>query len=113
MASVMVPVFPAGWFVRQRYDTLAKVGRIEAPVLVIHSRDDEMIPFAMAERLFGAAKEPKKLVAFEGAGHNDLAWRRGADLASALAAFLAEVVTSPAGPVRRHEGRPSSRTPPE
>jgi fermentation-respiration switch protein FrsA (DUF1100 family) len=98
MASAMLPVFPARWFMRSRYDTLAKIPCIEAPKLIIHSRDDEMIPFEMAERLLAAAKEPKALVAFREAGHNDLLWRCGRELDAALAAFLQRTVPPQAAP---------------
>ena len=64
---------------------------IAAPVLVIHSRGDDIIPFAHGEQLFAAAKPPKKFLEIEG-GHNEgfifnrEAWVRGLDdfLRSAL-----------------------------
>jgi fermentation-respiration switch protein FrsA (DUF1100 family) len=60
-------------------------------VLVIHSRGDDIIPFAHGEQLFAAATPPKKFLEIEG-GHNDgfvfnrEAWVRGLDdfLRSAL-----------------------------
>ena len=38
--------------------------------MVVHSRDDELVPFASATRLFEAAHEPKRFVEIAG-GHNE------------------------------------------
>ena len=72
MASRIMPFFPARYFLRHKFDNLAKVGKIGCPKLFIHSQADEMIPFEMAERLFEAAAEPKEHAWFDRAGHNDL-----------------------------------------
>ncbi len=61
---------PVGWLCRFDYATEATIGRVRCPVLVIHSRDDEIIPFAMGRRVFEAAGEPKRFLAI-GGGHND------------------------------------------
>jgi fermentation-respiration switch protein FrsA (DUF1100 family) len=56
-------------------------------VLVIHSRDDEIVPFKQGETLFAAASPPKRFLELRG-GHNDgfLANRRG--YVEALDAFI-------------------------
>ncbi len=72
MASRVMPLFPARWFMRTKFDNLSKVPRISCPKLFIHSRADEIIPFEMGERLFAAAAPPKEAAWFDGAGHNDL-----------------------------------------
>jgi len=45
-----------------RYDTLACIKDVRCPVMIVHSRDDELVPFACATRLFEAANEPKHFV---------------------------------------------------
>lgn len=40
------------------------------PVLIAHSRDDEVIPFEHAEELFAAAGKPKRFWEIEGKRHN-------------------------------------------
>jgi hypothetical protein len=69
IARELYPIFPA-WLVRYRYDTAAALARVKRPVLVIHSRDDEIVPFGHGQALFAAAAGPKHLVALHG-GHND------------------------------------------
>jgi len=69
MAATMFPLLPSRLLCRFRYDTLAMIRTVTCPVLLAHSRDDEMIPFTHAQRLFDAAGEPKRLVEM-GGGHN-------------------------------------------
>ena len=55
---------------RYRYDTLSRLAQVRSPVLVIHSPDDDIIPFAHGRRLYEAAREPKAFLELAG-GHND------------------------------------------
>jgi fermentation-respiration switch protein FrsA (DUF1100 family) len=70
-----------------RFESLAKIGRVAAPVLLMHGQYDLLIPPKHARRLFSAAQEPKKLVMLP-AGHPDVFIRGGSE---AVAAFLAEL----------------------
>ena len=63
---------PARYLVRDRFDSLAKIGRIGAPLFIVHGERDRIIPVAMARALFAAAAEPKEARFFPAAGHNDL-----------------------------------------
>ena len=65
-----------------------KIKSIKAPKLIIHSKDDEMIPVSMAEELYKNASEPKTKVFFEGPGHNDLIWRKPKELLRAIKSVL-------------------------
>jgi hypothetical protein len=64
------PWLPVGAFLSVRYDALARMPRVRAPVLILHSSEDEIIPFEMAQELHAAAAAPKRLVRLHG-GHND------------------------------------------
>lgn len=66
----LLPLFE--YIPRSRFDSIAKVGSVRAPVLIIHGTRDEVVPFAMGERLYAAASEPKRFLRVEGAGHNDV-----------------------------------------
>jgi len=81
------PLLPVGLFLAARYDALARIGHLRTPVLVLHSPDDEIVPFAMAEALHGAAAGSKRLVRLAG-GHNDAFLRAGATYREALRDFL-------------------------
>ena len=43
---------------------------MKAPVLIVHSRTDEIIPYHHGQRLFEAASEPKSFLEVQG-GHNE------------------------------------------
>ncbi|MGM0982990.1 MAG: alpha/beta hydrolase [Pseudomonadota bacterium] len=69
LAQRLYPILPARWLSRFDYDTAAYVAQSEAPVLVIHSREDDIIPFAEGEAVHEAAPEPKRLLVI-GGSHN-------------------------------------------
>lgn len=83
MGNAVLP--GAGYLFRTRWDSLAKIGGLRAPLLVIHGESDEVVPFAQGRALFEAAPEPKTFVTLRGSRHYDLeatwpeywsAWRR-------------------------------------
>jgi len=69
MGAKMFPYLPVSLFCTFKYDSLSRVGKINCPVIVSHSRDDETIPFKHGQRLFKAANEPKLFVEMRG-DHN-------------------------------------------
>jgi uncharacterized protein len=66
----MFPFFPVHWLVRNKYETLPKMPGIHVPLLILHSREDEVFSIDHAQRLLAAANEPKQFVELRG-GHND------------------------------------------
>jgi len=80
---------PARWLVRDRYDSLARIGRVPAPILIMHGGQDETIPPAMGKRLYDAAPPPKRWLYLENGGHVDL-WDHGGD--TAVVEFLRETL---------------------
>lgn len=73
MARAIYPWLPMHWLCRIRYDSLSKIGSVKAPLLSLHSREDEIVPFSQAERLFAAAPGPKKMVELRGDHNNGFA----------------------------------------
>lgn len=69
MAQRQYPVYPVAVLVRHRFDNESKIASVHAPIMVIHSREDEMIPFAHGEALFKKANDPKTFLEIRG-GHN-------------------------------------------
>ena len=70
LAAKFYPYLPVRLLARFDYNTIAHLRGVRCPVLVVHSRDDEMIPFGQGRRLFEAAKEPKEFLAISGS-HNE------------------------------------------
>ena len=71
-----------------RYDSLGRVGRLAAPLLVVAGERDGIVPAAHSRRLFDAAPAPKLFVLLPGADHNDLDLLAGARLLEEVQAFL-------------------------
>ncbi len=90
----MFPFLPVRWLVRNKYDTLSKMPRIHAPLLILHSRDDEYFAMRHAERLLAAANEPKLLVELRGS-HNDAFLTSAPTYRNALKDFLAQLRNEP------------------
>lgn len=91
LAAQLYPWLPARRLVRFKYPTGEYVKRAPAPVLIIHSRDDEIIPFAQGRSLFSNAHEPKRFLELRG-GHNDGFLISGRHYRDGLGAFLASVL---------------------
>lgn len=70
LAAQLYPFMPVRLLTRYHYDNHALMATISCPVLVIHSRADEIIPFSHGLALFAAAPEPKRLLVIQGR-HND------------------------------------------
>lgn len=62
---------PVRMLMRNRLDSLTKIGDYHGPLLICHGDADEVIPLAMGRRLFEAANEPKRFVLLPGTDHND------------------------------------------
>ena len=84
----MFPFLPVRWLVRNKYDTLDKMPHIHAPLLILHSRDDEFFDMRHAQRLLAAANDPKQLIELRGS-HNDAFLVSGELYRAGLKNFLA------------------------
>jgi fermentation-respiration switch protein FrsA (DUF1100 family) len=95
LAARVYPFLPVRLLSRFRYDTRKALANVACPVLVIHSREDEIVPFAHGEALYAAAREPKQLLVIRG-GHNDGFWISKPDYMAGLARFLDTAQRMPA-----------------
>jgi fermentation-respiration switch protein FrsA (DUF1100 family) len=62
----------APWLPLTNFDTLARIRRLDRPLLVMHGEDDRTVPEWMGQRVFEAAPEPKMYVQFPAGGHSDI-----------------------------------------
>lgn len=69
MAERLYPFLPARKLSRLQYPVIEHVKLISSPVLVVHSQQDEIIPFDMGQAVFAAASEPKEMLMISG-DHN-------------------------------------------
>jgi len=90
IAQEIYPWLPARWLSHLRHATRDYVRDVQSPVLVIHGRDDEIIPFHHGEAIFEAANEPRTQLVLRG-GHNDAYIRDEVNYIKGLRAFLSDL----------------------
>ena len=88
LGAEVYPWLPVRWLARYRYPTLENLKKVNRPVLIVHSRDDEIIPFRHGQELFAAANAPKQFLEIRG-GHNDPFFLTSPAYAEGVGAFLA------------------------
>ncbi len=76
-ARAMFPRIPQSvvrLFIKERFDNLSKIRKVTCPILIVHGKGDELVPFVMAERLVQAARQrgPVTFFPIQGCGHNEI-----------------------------------------
>lgn len=69
MGKRSYPFLPISLLCRYPYNTLALVDKVTAPVLLIHSRGDDIVPWHMGEQLYEKSPEPREFLEISG-DHN-------------------------------------------
>ena len=70
MAEHHYPFLPVRYISRFKYDSLSLAPKIEIPTLVLHSREDNIVPFDLGLKLYEALPGDKSFIEMRG-GHND------------------------------------------
>jgi fermentation-respiration switch protein FrsA (DUF1100 family) len=91
MGAKVFPIFPVKLLSNIYYNTEKRLPAIEAPILVIHSRTDEMIPYEHGQKLFKESKEPKAFVEINGS-HNSGFHNSARTYIEGIDAFLRQYV---------------------
>lgn len=68
-----LPWVPADWLLSDRYDNRAKIGRVAAPILIVHGVADATIPIHFGRRL-AEARPDATFLAIPDGGH-EILWR--------------------------------------
>ena len=72
----VVSTFKWGWLpvsplITQRFDAAARIGRVGAPVLVVHGSEDRLIHPELGQALYDSAMAPKRFVLVQGGSHHN------------------------------------------
>jgi enoyl-CoA hydratase/carnithine racemase/fermentation-respiration switch protein FrsA (DUF1100 family) len=108
MGEGIYPWLPVRLLSKFRYESIAKIGAIKAPKLIIHSPQDDLVPFGHGKALFQKALPPKEFLEIRG-GHNDGFLVSGKTYTEGLGAFFRKLflagrsdgISSPCGPTPR------------
>jgi fermentation-respiration switch protein FrsA (DUF1100 family) len=81
--------FPLGWFAGRAMNTVGWLNKANVRVLVLHGKHDQVIPFALGQRLFDELRTPKAMFVSEDAGHCEIPSRDAARYYDAVTSFIA------------------------
>jgi fermentation-respiration switch protein FrsA (DUF1100 family) len=84
-------LLPVGWLLRDRYATIDRIARVNAPILVIGGDQDRIVPIEQTRRVYEAARDPKSLLVINGADHNDDSLLTGRELIDGVLRFLLDL----------------------
>ncbi|MFC1562072.1 alpha/beta hydrolase [candidate division KSB1 bacterium] len=70
-----------------KYPTAEYLRSVHVPVLIIHSKTDDLVPYKFGEQLFETAQEPKTFLTLSGS-HNDDVFRSTDEFKAGMNAFL-------------------------
>ncbi|MGH9411721.1 MAG: alpha/beta hydrolase, partial [Vicinamibacterales bacterium] len=88
IAEIRYPWVPVKLLLRNPFESILKIGGVHAPVLFLHSPEDQVIPIGEGRRLFDAARPPKQFV--EVTGGHIYASERDPRFFAAVQTFLAQ-----------------------
>lgn len=72
VAQYHYPWLPVRWLLHDKFDSLAVISRIKAPMLFLHAEHDTVIPARFGAALYAAAPEPKEMWSTNEGDHNDV-----------------------------------------
>ena len=87
IAAAAYPFLPVRLLLKDTYRSDERVGRVTAPVFVIHGERDRVVPIEYGERIYARIRAAKKFVRFPEGGHVDLDQYGALDI---IQGFLAE-----------------------
>ena len=66
------PFIPVSLLMKDQFRSDERIGKVKAPLLIMHGTRDRVVPIRFGERLFDIANQPKEFVRFANGGHEDL-----------------------------------------
>ena len=88
MARRTYPYLPVWPLLQTKYDSLAKIGSVQTPTLVLHGDQDDTVPLEAGRKVFEAAPGPKEFHIIQGASHNDTYTVGGSEYFRVLQRFI-------------------------
>ena len=58
-AKIYYPYLPVRLLLKDKYDSLSKINAVKTPILIMHGKKDDIVPFFMGKELFEKANSPK------------------------------------------------------
>ena len=81
----------ASWFATLEFDSAAKIGRVDAPILMLHGTADRTVPIDLGRRLRDAAPKGTRWVEFDGGSHSGLDLESPKQYEDAMRSLIAQL----------------------
>lgn len=94
VAATAVPWIPGRWLLIDRFPSAERIAKVTSPILVLHGRRDEIVPFELGQKLFAAAPRDStngyanRFVELPRADHNDVLEAEGGKFREAVRELL-------------------------
>ncbi len=91
------PWLPVRLILTERFPSIERMPQITCPLLMLHGKLDNVVPFQLGQALFAAAPEksaagiPKQFVELPECAHNDVGQRNAIEYRQAMRAFLVKL----------------------
>jgi uncharacterized protein len=72
VASLHYWYMPVRLLMKDQFRSDERIGKVTAPLLILHGFQDKTVPYEMGEQMFELANQPKHIVKFLDGGHEDL-----------------------------------------
>ncbi len=72
VAEMRYPVVPVRFLMKDQFRSGELIGRVRAPLMVMHGGKDAIIPFEQGVALYNAGNPPRRFVRFPEGGHENL-----------------------------------------
>jgi len=69
LSKIYYPYLPVKLLLKDKYNSEKKIKNIKTPILIMHGKRDNIVPFYMGKRLFEIANKPKKFLQVEEDDH--------------------------------------------
>jgi fermentation-respiration switch protein FrsA (DUF1100 family) len=82
------PWLPVRLLLRDRYEVIDTIGRVQSSLLVIAGAGDRIVPLELSQRLYESARAPKTFFTLPDADHNDFDLLAGDAMIEVITRFL-------------------------
>lgn len=72
VAQLVYPYVPIGLLMKDQFRSDLAIGKVQAPLLVLHGERDSVIPFSQGQALYALANAPKRFIRFPEGDHENL-----------------------------------------
>ena len=72
LAQKMYPIYPVKYLIWDKFDNISKINNLLSPLLLLHGKNDEVVPYNMGKKLYEEYNNKKDYVFVDEAMHNNL-----------------------------------------